>query len=358
MSTNNPLESAGSVALDPIENHNVDIERQLCPRCSRDVDWDQSKWCLECGYCPRYDGAAEPSQKFEKQSLPWETEASFKLPPWGVVMALGVLALLGESAYVGYAHHEQVHLRAVWSIVQIVIGMLLLTAAQISAFLHASMFDGEKVGLFDFMMKPLGIWYSTIKVLPQRAWSMWLGAWGATAILAAVLLVGGIRYSAIFDDWGFVPHAAPNLVHKIVEQAREAEGEAESMEEAMNEFVGEGETVAEEKKNWVTIDCLIVGYTPLADGDFASLLLATTVKNRLKYIGLIPAERIPEGVRKKLLVRMRQLEAFRPILKVSQAGIWVKPRLMCRVKEIDWTEAKPDLHAVEFDALLSELPGK
>ncbi|MDA0831985.1 MAG: hypothetical protein O2955_14760 [Planctomycetota bacterium] len=96
----------------------------------------------------------------------------------------------------------------------------------------------------------------------------------------------------------------------------------------------------------------------MSDNDFNTLLLATHVKGRLTFIGTIPAEKIPVDIRQKLLVRMRQLDTFRPIIKVPQAAKWVKPQLMCRVKDVDWSEAKPDLMEPKFDILLQELPSR
>ncbi|MDA0831986.1 MAG: hypothetical protein O2955_14765 [Planctomycetota bacterium] len=196
-----------------------------CPRCGTDVDWSESDWCLQCGYHPKYEGEISPTaSSIGQPALHCEQNAQFRIAPWAIVLIAGIVGLIGLSAYVGFYYSGDVHFRAVWSLSQIGTGLVAVTIAQIAAFLFASFVNGEKIGVMDWMMKPIYIWFSTFNVLPKKAWSVWLMSWGVAAIIAAMTLIGGIRYSAIFDDWGFVPHAQVNLVQEIVEQAREAEG--------------------------------------------------------------------------------------------------------------------------------------
>lgn len=332
-----------------------------CPRCGTAVDWNDTEWCLQCGYFPRYEGEIEPSAAPRdpvKAGLPWEEDVSFRLAPWAVVLATGVFGIFVASGYIGYAYSANAHFRAWWTLSQIFTGTAAVTIAHFTAFFFASIVNGEKVGVMDWLMKPIYIWFSTFTVLPKRAWSVWLAGWGMTSVFAAMALIGGVRYSAIFDDWGFVPHAQANLVQEIVERAKQAEGgNQDDLEEAMKDFTGEEEGTGEEdNRNWVEVECLIIGYTPRSDRDFNTLLLATRISGTITFIGTIPAEKIPVDVREKLLVRMRQLDTFRPIIKVPQAAKWVKPQLMCRVKDVDWLESKPALMDPKFDKLLQELP--
>ncbi|MEX0724975.1 MAG: hypothetical protein WD065_01815 [Planctomycetaceae bacterium] len=358
MRENSPS-SSGVIDDGPLTN-TAETAATTCARCRAAVDWNETDWCLQCGYFPKYDGEIDPSESPVVQpALAWEQNATFRIAPWAIVLAAGFFGLIGLSGYIGYFYSGDAHFRALWSLSQIGAGLVAVTIAHISAFMYASFVNGEKVGVMDWLMKPVYIWFSTFNVLPKKAWSVWLAGWGSTAIVAAMALVGGIRYSAIFDDWGFVPHAQVNLVQEIVERANETEGGSDNLEDAINDFAGgEDEEGEEDNRNWVEVECLIIGYTPMSDTDFNTLLLATRVQGNLTFVGTIPAEKIPVDVRQKLLVRMRQLDTFRPIVKVPQAALWVKPQLMCRVKDVDWSEGKPALMDPKFDILLKELPAR
>ena len=104
----------------------------------------------------------------------------------------------------------------------------------------------------------------------------------------AVAVIGGVRYSAIFDDWGFEKQATPNLLNEITKQAREHEGEgADSLEDAVNDFAGEEEPVEEEPVivERFAMDCLIIGYTGNSPDKFDGLVLAALLRGRLQYVG-------------------------------------------------------------------------
>ena len=57
----------------------------------------------------------------------------------------------------------------------------------------------------------------------------------------AVAVIGGVRYNAIFDDWGIVyEKKGDSMVQKMVSEARRArEPPDESLEDSINDFMGD-----------------------------------------------------------------------------------------------------------------------
>jgi len=268
----------------------------------------------------------------------------------------GMGVVVGASFFARVATPVGGSTRLIWSLVQIVIGLVFFGVGQFSAYMFA-VSGSDKFGPFDIAMKPIEIWKTAFTRLPSHAWRVWLAGWGLTAIMGALLLVGGIRFSAIFDDWGFEQPAQQNLVQAIVSEAkRQKEDGAESLEEAMNEFAGEGEeaAAAAEEAKLVATDCLIVGYTPEGKDDFSMILLGAFVENKLQFVGTLTVEELSEEAHVRLRERMPNFTQEKPFLKTGYAANWLQPKLMCRVKSDGFTRSNKLKDAV-FDSLLVDV---
>jgi hypothetical protein len=277
------------------------------------------------------------------------------LPPWAWACGGGVVAIFFASLICRVAIPADSSIRLLWSLLQLVIGMVISGCAQFAAYLFAVP-KSDKVHPFDMFMKPIEIWKPTINALPATAPRVCLIAWGVTAVICALFITGGIPWGRAFDDWGFEKRAEKNLVQSIVDKARQQKkDQAESLEEAMEDFTGKATDQLEPEVPRVKSDCLIVGYTKTPDGeDLASLLLASAPRGVLEIVGTLPADTIPREERRRLLRRMAALETSRPLIESTYSATWLEPKLMIRVAHEDWTKDKKVKKPI-FDEMLKDI---
>jgi hypothetical protein len=276
--------------------------------------------------------------------------------------------------------------RLMWAVAQMLVGVVMFSVAHVTCYFIA-IAKTDKIGVFDIFLSPMVIWRPTFVVLPKGASRVCLAAWGAIAILAALLVVDGIPWAALFDGKA-KKKAAPNVLQSVVKEARkERESEAGSIEEAMNQLVGDAEDGAagdgtgeeaeksEEEKakekeaaekakaekeraerlaKSEQIDCVIFGYTPEGKDDFGMLLLATIVKGRLTFVTSLTAESLPDEARKELMTKLKTLHRPRPLVKTTLEAQWVQPVLMTRVRHWGWTRDKK-LKTAEFVENLADV---
>ncbi len=120
------------------------------------------------------------------------------IPVWIHVLWIGIVGCLVLSGLETLKLPKVGYERAVWTLVQASLGLMAAAAAHVMTFFVA-MPSMEKHGPFDLLMKPFDFWRYTIRRLPTGAWRLWMFAWGLTAAFSALVLIGGIRYSAIFE---------------------------------------------------------------------------------------------------------------------------------------------------------------
>ena len=299
-----------------------------CANCGSTEDWGHSSWCPRCGWYPALNTcvAVDPVEEDVQPEKPPEWYEV--IPPWGWVLGVGEVALICFSIFARITTTIETGERGRWAVIQLFLGFCLFAVGQAWAYLYAVMKSSD-FGPADIFFKPFAIWGPSNRLLPKTAPRLWMAVWGASAVLLAVAVIGGINYNALFEDWGFEEQAQPNVVHEIVRQAREAEATDESLEEAMNDFVGEEE---EEKTptEAIKLDCLIIGYTGESPEKFTGLVLAALVKGKLQYVGTV-FNGIPNEDREILADRMATLGRDRPFVKAKVMANWLKPKLMCRV---------------------------
>jgi len=254
-------------------------------------------------------------------------------------------------------------MRAWWAVLQATFCGVAVFIAQLTAFLYASS-RNARFSPFDIFMKPIEIWKPTLRALPKNAWRVCLFVWSEIAVLCALLIIGRISYSALFDDWGVKERATPNLTQAIIDQARQNSSSGdESLGDAMNQFAGEAKSKDKSKNKTplkpklLTADCLIFGYTTSNKDEIDTLLLATTVKNDLKFVGMIAAAGIPESARSELAVRLPTLRQKRPFVKCRYSDKWLRPVLMCQVEFKRWGPNNR-IHRPKFTTMLRDFKAK
>lgn len=313
-----------------------------CAKCGATESWGLASWCPRCGYYPAFGTCIDTGPR---QDEPADAVSFVQvIPVWVWTLVAGIAGLFVLNLGATFIFAPKGFERYFWTVSHFLIGTVAVVGAHMMAFL-GGISESGKITPFDIVLKPFEVWKPTIRKLPAKAWLVWAAAWGAWGIFCAAVLVGGVRYSTIFDDWGFEKSANVNLVQEIVKKAR-AEGEdgAKSLEDAMNDFVGEGvpgEETEEEIAKWPHADCLIIGYQPDKEaGGFSAILVATVIDNQLRYAGLVRVKDIPQHDREQLYARMRSLVQKKPFVKSDLEAIWIKPELMCRVAYKDFTKSK------------------
>ncbi len=326
-------------------------EGEACPHCGSLTPWSGASWCPDCGYYPALGGTSLKSFEdvdadAEDDRAAWESlhEGPSNLweaiPPWAWTTLAGVILVFLANLGVRIILPLKPAQRTLLTLMEFSVGFLVASIAHGSAYLFAAC-RTDKYGPFDFFMKPVEIWKPTFHRLPEGSRRVSLMAWGSTAVFAALFLVGGFEFNAMFEDWGFDKHEGPNVVKEVVKKARQKKAdEEEDMEKAIQEFVGESPEDDADAQLLET-RCVIVGYTLTDQGDLSSVILASAPRGRLAYVGVLSQSDIPEENRAEVLsalktVSQRQtcyLQAGVPFKK----AIWVAPQLLCLVQHKSWT---------------------
>ena len=124
------------------------------------------------------------------------------MPAWTKILCTGILAIVVESIFISVATSADSLVRSVWGVLQFVMGLGVFLMFHTISAAKASM-TNNRIGFLDALLHPVEAWRPTVDGLPQTARRIWLAAWGFTAAICAMVIVGGIRYSALVDDWGF-----------------------------------------------------------------------------------------------------------------------------------------------------------
>jgi hypothetical protein len=213
-------QTAQAAAADPAK---PDVK--ACPQCGSTEPWGISSWCPNCFYHPRMGQmmvAPPPPDPEVRHFMPGHSAAPDSyadmlkaIPAWVHPLWMGVVAIFAMSAMMslkmplGYE-------RAVWTLAQAGIGFIAAGAMHVLVFFKAVP-NTDKYGPFDLFLKPLDFWRYAIHKLPTGAWRLWIFAWGLTATLSALVLIGGVNYASIFETkstkkksiWYQTPQVAP-----------------------------------------------------------------------------------------------------------------------------------------------------
>jgi hypothetical protein len=315
-----------------------------CEKCHTPLTGKQG-WCRRCGWYPRI-GTFVELDPWDREDLP-QPEPKTKLevcktliPKWGWMLIGGVVAILAASLVLRLILPPG-NVRFYWTIGQMGLGELVFWGAHLTCFLFATM-RNDRIQLLDILLKPLVIWGTVIRELPNTFWHVAIGLWGTTAVLGG-LIVGGLADRDLLD-WGGTP-ARYNLTKAIADRAQELAANAKndkSLEESVEEFAGKApekgpEQPQQKGKPQLPVDCLIVGYKPLGDNDFSSLILAAELGSKLQIVGTVSDGFTPE-MRAHLNKRMKALRQPNPFIPCKYEGKWIRPALVCKIKAKKWSD--------------------
>jgi hypothetical protein len=343
-----------------------------CPKCGNLDSWGTASWCPQCGYYPRLGTCvSETNSAGDKEARPAPStylEALARVPQWAYVLAAGVIAIFVVSVAVRALTPDDSLFRDLWSHLQLFIGGMTFIVVHCYAFIRGGA-KGSRLGGFDVVIHPIEVWRPSFQELPQTARRIWVGAWGFTAAICAMMVIGGIRYSALTDDWGFKQRAQKNLLKqikdKMLSNAKEEDG-GKSLEDSINDFAGDDEAMKNKKKNGkkknadlelLSAECVVIGYNvDKQNGEIRELVLATLVGDKLQYAGLITGG-IPPNVQQQLQLKLSALEQERPFVNCPRTAQWVKPVVTCRTAFKSWSEKKLMEQPV-FKELLADIEMK
>jgi ribosomal protein L37E len=342
----------------PPESKEEETPQTACPRCgSKLIDAQSLGWCSKCGYCRSLEedakkvlAVAAPSAQ---PGLPLGagefSELLQRLPRWSYILAGGALAVVVLSAAANLILPADSLARALWTTFELLFGLLCILAAQVwCLFILAP--EDDKLGSKDIVFS-VRLWSLTFKRLPEMCRQVWLGGWGASAVLSALFLVGGLTYW--YQFYKPKKFAERSLVSAVNALAKGKE-QAESLEEAVEDMAAKAQDLTKDRQKEdarPVEQCVIIGYTLDGKKNLTGLVLAGITGDEVKYLGQVKRGFTPE-VSQEIVSRLGKLTRPDPLIPgLRLSAIWVQPELFC---EVHSSGRGPDGLLVEpnFGALL------
>ena len=353
--------SAAAVADPPASSNEApQTGIEACVKCSTPRD-PKIGWCTRCGFYPTLGTYVEVDawqETVDGSTAVAPSQKPFGLrdvPVWVWGLAGGALLLLVMSITARFVTPADSSMRAGWALAQLAVGLFAFAVGHFGCYLFAIM-DNDSLSLLDMVLKPITIWAPTVQDLPRSFRRSAAGLWGATAAFLAIAVIGGIPYSALWN-WGGERRVKTNLVHAITQQAAQAGAADEDLEGAIGDFAGKAGADDLNKEKQIerkrSAECLIIGFMPLGDRDFSSLILASVQDSQLRYVGTV-TEGIPDDVRRELNRKMREMPRTESFVKCTLPGVWVEPKLVCSVRFQNWTDGRK-MNKPLFDQIMADV---
>jgi hypothetical protein len=310
-----------------------------CPRCgSKLINPESIGWCPACGYCRSIEEGkfalpGLPSQHGKPSALGALEFLQLRnyVPAWLRVLAYGTLAfcIVSALAHIGLARYP--FAKAVWSLVQLILGLIAIFAAQVWALIVIAPQE-ERLGNRDLFI-PGRLWGHIFRRLPQMHRQVWLGCWGAIASLCALGLIGGLEYWLQF----YHPRKFADL--ELVSSPGSPAGLTK-------------ETVNDGVDRRPLAKCIIIGFITDSDDHISSLVLAVKDGAKFVYVGQVK-NGITEEVNRELLPRLRSNIVDQPAVRglIIKQATWVAPLIFCEVHQDGYDELK-HLRSPSFAGIL------
>jgi hypothetical protein len=185
-----------AITLDAVKAVPAPPAAGCCPRCHKPmVDPQGLGWCKACGYCRSLEDGptiAPPAPAAGPTQLSATTDAVRELPGWFWIAGSGVV-VIGVATFVGGHFLPLTPLgRALFTTVEMALGILVMFVGQFIALVRIAPEDSG-LKFLDAIM-PFRLYGLVMKRLPANRHTIYLGAWGLTAIIAANVFVGGLDH--------------------------------------------------------------------------------------------------------------------------------------------------------------------
>ncbi len=300
-----------------------------------------ASWCPKCGYYPSLE-----SEDIDR--MPWRNAATapdeeagsdsllHALPVWLWVMLGGTLAIFGASVWLsGYFERDNTH-QSVYAWAQLIAGAVSALGAHTLAALHARKSD-RRLGFTDALVSWVAVWQPTVSVLPKGSRRVCSLVWGVTAVLTAILIIGGQDTSFFFPKIEHKKAELPNPASAAAAAAKKNAKEADSLEESLQnvgnpeDFEDDGTGTDGLKPGQQEIKAMIFGVQTDRRGAPLRFLLCGTSKTRVQYLATISAETISREELKVLVQRLHRTNRSTPAVTTIHSAVWVEPRVVCRI---------------------------
>jgi len=318
-----PAEGEAAAPADP----------SVCPRCEGKLTNPTGLgWCPRCGYCRSLEEEGKEIAPPAEEAAPKKPsvlgasefgEAMKRMPGWAWPLLGGVAIVAGVSVAADYLLPEECLARALWSALQMVLGVIGLIAAQLWAVLIVGAHE-EGLGAKDVIL-PGRLWRATLRRLPETRKPVWLGAWCLIALVCGGAVVGGFNY--------WLEALKAKRLREVAEVLAGDGSPDAAAREAKATAVPAGSSSpapAAGDKRPVT-QCVVIGYQ--TDGTTVTgLVLAAMDGDRLQFVGVVREGLGPE-VRQDLMSRLSRLVREEPLISgLKVKGVtWVKPGVFCDV---------------------------
>ena len=290
-----------------------------CPQCGSSESWGENSWCPDCGFYPKFATEQPAPKAAVMKSTPTAAaqERSGKLPKWTYPMLIGVGAIIIGNITLRVLLYLNGGPRSLLSMLELLTGLGVALGATIIAWKEARKRD-KRVSLLDCVTSPLSVWQPTVDDLPETHKRVWSLVWGLTMVLCSVVIIGGLRFAALYeDDWGF---EAPK---KVVVEGPSTDKALKVLKAQVVEY--QEKKKAGESPEPPTARVLIYGYLSDNGSELGRILIALKRGARFKHCGLLKGKDLSEEEYRILLRRVRAFPAEEsPVWSVLNAN-WVQP---------------------------------
>ena len=185
-----PLES-------PVLSASKSAGVEPCPRCKQQlIDPAGLGWCKACGYCRSLE-AEQDNQLLQTSAGPSRgaalAGAAGQIPWWIWGLGVGVAVVAGGSLAADRLLLTGNGLpRALWTSVQIGVGLVLIFAGQFFALVQIAHEDATLS--FKDALVPTRLWHLAGKRMSRLYGCLWTSAWGLSLVVCAFLFIGGLKH--------------------------------------------------------------------------------------------------------------------------------------------------------------------
>ena len=372
-----------------------------CPRCHTSEDWGESSWCPKCNYYPVVDrGVAEgKSWADDLPDLPEEEQlddrsALQSIPVWFWAMLGGVVAITGFSITIRTLYPEEQSPRGMFALGQLALGAITMLTAHLTA-AHFALKNDRRLNFNDIILCWFNIWQPTIARLPAACKRVQAMVCGMVAVFTAVLVIGGIDYSAPFRT-----HAAPKvkplkLIGAVAAAANaqaaarepatmeeamaDLQQEVAAMEEGMQDGMNGGRMTMEQALNELgnmpdklndlknlnvkdltlgdvskgvsSFNCFVYGVETNEVNAPTALLFAMKIGDVDRHVARLETKMIPRSDLRSIVSKIAIAVRKEPSAETSYDAVWVAPVVSCRLGFEGLTD-DGNLDNVKFEAIL------
>jgi hypothetical protein len=328
-----------------------------CPRCGAAlVNPGSLGWCQKCGYSQSLEEEAPVTSRMNQRRAPsrlgmlelWDLIR--ETPRWLRILLAGVVVIAVLSLIPNHFLDEDCLERAIYTTVQIGVGLLMCIGATIWACVWIGIATEKEISPKDFIL-PFQMWSVAFGYLPRSRKPVTCLAWGVAVQVCAVLLIGGLDFWwEVYNPKRFAPPPSRSMdgVTPEGQEDKEWDPKLKDLKER-----AEKEKKEEKKESKIdrrpTVPCVIIGYQ-VDNNQLTGLVLARARGERLIYAGVVRRgfEKAAASLVKQL-EGLRQEEPYLPGLEIS--AVWVNPEVVCAVHQ-SGTDAAGLLASPNFKELV------